>query len=154
MPKSRTTIAELKQQVGENLAGWQRAAADLENLKKRTSLEKEEYRKYCLEEAVLQILPVLDNFKLATAHVPEDQKDSSWLAGIMHIQKQLSDVIANCGVEQIEIKPDDEFNPEIADAIESVESTEIKSGHIVRIAQSAYQMNGKVIRHAKVMVAK
>lgn len=153
MPKSRTTIAELKQRVGENLAGWQRAAADLENLKKRTSLEKEEYRKYCLEDAVLQILPVLDNFKLATNHVPEDQKDSSWLAGVMHIQKQLSDVIASWGVEEVEIKPGDEFNPEIADAIESVESAEFESGRIVRVAQSAYQMNGKIIRHAKVVVA-
>ncbi|KKQ89536.1 MAG: Protein GrpE [Berkelbacteria bacterium GW2011_GWA2_38_9] len=152
MPKSKK-IVELEQQVGENLAGWQRTLADLENLKKRTIVEKEEYRKYCLEDAVLQILPVLDNFKLATNHVPEDQKDSSWLVGIMHIQKQLSDVIVSWGIEEINIEAGDEFNPEMADAIESVESADIKSGHIIRVSQSAYRMNGKVIRHAKVVVA-
>ena len=143
-----------EQQVGENLAGWQRTLADLENLKKRTITEKEEYRKYCLEDVVLEILPVLDNFKLATNHAPEDQKNSSWLVGIMHIQKQLSDILFNLGVESIEINSGDEFNSEIADAIESVESTDIKSSHIARIVSSAYRMNGKVIRHAKVAVAK
>lgn len=160
MPKSKKSnenlqnqINELKKQVEENLAGWQKAQADLENLQKRTLIEKEEYRKFCLEDLILQILPVLDNFKLATDHAPEDQKDSSWLVGIMHIQKQLSDVVANYGAVSIEINCGDEFDPNLADAIESAES-DVQTGHIVRIVQTGYRLNGKVLRHAKVVVAR
>lgn len=153
MPKSKKQ-AELEQKADENLAGWQRAQADLENLKKRTVVEKEEYRRFCLEDFILQLLPVLDNFKLATAHIPDEQKDVGWIVGLIHIQKQLSDIIAGYGVETVEINKGNEFDPNLADAIESVKSSEIESGHIVRIVQSGYRMAGKVVRHAKVVVSR
>lgn len=154
MSKPRKSVSEDKRKAEEYLAGWQRAQADLENLKKRTAAEKEEYRKYCLEDVVLQLLPVLDHFKLAFDHVPADQKDSNWIIGISHIQKQLTDVLASLGVEEVKVEVGDDFNPTIQEAVESVESSEVKPGHVVRVVSSAYRMHDKIIRHARVVVAK
>lgn len=154
MPKSKTAIAELRQQAEANLAGWQRALADLENFQKRALEEKEGSRQRCLQDVIDQILPVLDNFQLACDHIPESEKTSGWVAGIMHIQKQLTEVLRQNGVKEIEIKIGDEFNPNLMEAIESVESPEVKSGQVIRLVQAGYWLNGKVMRHAKVVVAR
>src|SRR3990172_7974227 len=100
-----------------SLNGWKRCQADFENYKKRQAETQKDFIRFSTEGMIFQLLPVLDNFHISTDHVPEDQKNTPWVAGIMHIQKQMEATLANYGVAEIEAKAGDDFNPEIHEAV-------------------------------------
>ena len=68
------------------LENWKRTQADFENYKKMQAESQKDLLKYATQNIILQIIPVLDNFQMSTAHIPEDQKDGGWVTGIMYIQ--------------------------------------------------------------------
>lgn len=142
-------------ELKKSLDNWKRCQADLENYKKDHIQRMEEFRKFTKSDFVMQVLPVLDNFHASTDHVPEDQKNSPWVSGIMHIQKQLERVLEDNGVEEIKVKVGDEFNPELHEAISD---TNVANKHtnatnkIEKIVRKGYKMGEKVIRAAKVIV--
>jgi molecular chaperone GrpE len=129
---------------------YQRSVAEQENLKKRLEQEKRQFTQFALAGAVESLLPVVDNFYRATEHVPAENQNSAWLTGIMHIQKQLSDVLAEWGVEEIGVKPGDAFNPEEHEAIGTTEVSEVPEDAVAVVNQRGYKLNGKVLRPAKV----
>lgn len=98
---------------------WQRAMADFENYKKQTSKQNEEFRKYAVENVIVEILPVLDNFQSALDNIPEEEQGSGWVTGMTYIQKQLLDVLNGHGVEMMEVKVGDEFDANLHEAIKS-----------------------------------
>ncbi|HOW60327.1 MAG TPA: nucleotide exchange factor GrpE [Candidatus Moranbacteria bacterium] len=140
------------------LDGWKRCQADFENYKKMQAESQKEFMKYVGQNIVMQIIPVLDNFHMSTDHIPEDQKDNAWVVGIMHIQKQLENVLIENGVEEILTKEGDKFDPAIHEAIQdsSQEKGERKQeeikGIIKKITFKGYKLNGKVLRAVKVIV--
>lgn len=132
---------------------WKRAVADFENYKKRQMENLKETIVYSNANLISEILPVLDNFHISTDHIPEEQKKSLWVVGIMHIRKQLEKIMEDNGVEEIKIKTGDEFNPEIMEAVENKESGKEENKNIVKkIIQKGYKINNKVIRAARVIV--
>lgn len=140
----------------EYLEGWKRCQADFENYKKRQAESQKDLLKFSLEGIVLQVLPILDNFHASTDHIPEDQKDNPWVVGIMHIQKQLEDLLKNNEVEEIEAKVGDEFDPSVHEAVqkdtkETNENTK-ETNKIGKIIQKGYKISGKVIRPTRVVV--
>lgn len=142
--KKAKEVVELK----ESLSGWRRALADLENFKKRTQKANEEFRQYCLEDFVLELLPIVDNFDLALDHVPEENQDSDWLTGILHIRKQLTGVLESKGVTEIPAKPGDKVDENVHDVIVG----EAKKGKIKKVIKKGYKMNERVIRAVSVEV--
>ncbi len=147
--------AELKKKAEEYLNSWKRCQADFENYKKDQAKRMEEFRKFASLDMVLQILPVLDNFEMSLSHVPEDKKDGAWVQGILHIKKQLEQVLKDNSIEEIEVKEGDEFNPHIHEAITNDQEaiTKEKKNVIKQVAQKGYKIDGKVIRAARVIVA-
>jgi molecular chaperone GrpE len=129
---------------------YQRSLAEQENLKKRLEQEKRQFAQFALSGAVESLLPVVDNFYRATEHVPAENQNSAWLTGIMHIQKQLSDVLAEWGVVEINVKPGDAFNAEEHEAIGTVDTQEVPEDAVAAVNQRGYTLNGKVLRPAKV----
>jgi molecular chaperone GrpE len=121
--EKRDTIEMAKNliELKKSYDGWKRALADMENLKKRTAKQNEEYKKYCLEDFVLELLPVLDNFNLALDHVPDDEKKSGWVVGILHIKKQLEDVLSNRGVVEILAEKGDKIDTNIHEVVSGKE---------------------------------
>ncbi|MCD4705496.1 nucleotide exchange factor GrpE [bacterium] len=129
-----------------------RALADYQNLLKQTAKEKQEFAKYANANLIVEILPVLNNFKMAVKHIPEDQKDSQWIQGITHIQNQLLSVLSANGIEEIKTVGE-KFNPELHEAVESDNhKNSDKKGIIIKEVIPGYKMNGKVIIPAKVIV--
>ncbi len=128
------------------LDSWKRCQADFENYKKAQAKHQEEFRKYAKLDVTLQILPVLDNFEAALAHVPEERKDNKWVEGIVYIKKQLEDVLRSNGIEEISVKVGDKFSPEIHEAVAG-EGEKVK-----KVMQRGYRLDGKIIRAAKVEV--
>lgn len=131
-----------------------RALADYDNLKKDTERQKQDWVRFANTNLITEILPVLDNFKVAIDHVPDNQGDSGWVVGVKHIQDQLQNVLKNSGVEEIKTVGE-KFNPEMHEAVivdDINESKAVEKGTIFKEIKPGYIMHGKVISHAKVLV--
>jgi len=148
----KNTLIDAKRYLEMNwaLEGWKRSRADLENYRRRIEKDKEEFREYCIQDFVHELLPVVDNFDMATEHIPEEQKDQAWVQGIMHIRNQLSGVLRDRGVEEIDARPGDDFNEEVHEAI-SGQPKEGK-GKIKKVFKKGYRLRDRVIRAANVEV--
>lgn len=141
-----------KQVVSDHVEQLKRAQAELSNLQKRTDREKIEFAKFANQELILQLLPVIDNFDRALAHVPEADRHSNWLTGVTYIHKQLLDVLGSQGVELKEVKVGDQFDAHYQNAIEHRPS-ELPENAVMQIINQAYTMQGTVIRPATVVVS-
>lgn len=154
-PKEKTA-EELAQ---EYLNDLQRLQADFSNYKKRQQESQKELAGYLIEKLVMEITPVLDNFQMATAHVPADAADSPWVTGIQYIEKQLEKVLEDNGMQVIAAKEGDVFDPSIHEAIseEKSETTEEEGAEakqiVKKVLQKGYKIGEKVIRPAKVVVS-
>ncbi len=145
-------LEECQKQRDEYLVGWQRAQADLMNYKKEETARIGEIIKYKKEEMLLNDLLLLDNFMLADKFMPEDLKSDPNVDGLLKIKIQLTNFLKNQGLEEIKVLGS-QFDPNFCEVIEEVE-TEEESGTVVEEAQKGYTLDGKVIRPAKVKVAK
>ena len=150
-------LLEIEKQAAEYLDGWKRCQADFENYKKMQSDSQKDLLKYATSNILLQIIPVLDNFQMSTAHIPEDQKDGGWVIGIMHIQKQLENILNENGVEEVAVKVGDNFDPAMHEAIEDKECMHCEGekkfkNKIKTIIMKGYKMGERVVRPARVVV--
>jgi molecular chaperone GrpE len=142
--EKREVILKAKEilEMKDALNGWRRAVADLENYKKRSLKENEDFKRYCLEGYIFDLLPVIDNFELATKHVPEKDAQSNWMVGILHIKNQLEKVLNDNGVEKIEVSKGDDFDESIHEVIEG----ENKKGKVKEVVKAGYKMGDRIIR--------
>lgn len=145
----------------EHLNDLKRLQADFENYKKRQAESQKELGGYLIEKLVLDIVPVLDNFRSATMHVPPEQKDSPWVVGIQYIEKQLETVLVDNGVTPIDAEPGEAFDPNLHEAVSSEsdaveaeggEPVEPKGHKIAKVLQKGYKVGTKVVRPARVTV--
>lgn len=149
------TAEELAQ---EYLNDLQRLQADFANYKKRQQESQKELAGYLIEKLVMEITPVLDNFQMATAHVPADAANSPWVTGIQYIEKQLEKVLGDNGMQVIAAKEGDTFDPSIHEAISEEKSETVEGGNqeakqiVKKVLQKGYKIGEKVIRPAKVVV--
>lgn len=153
MPKEKKKKEDKNAKEFEEIKGLLlRVQADFENYRKRTQKEKEELCRYQNTDLLLRIIPVLDNFKLAIAHLPSDMEKNDWVTGVRHIEKQLEQLMTEEGVTEIASKGE-KFNPHLHEAVEEVESS-VPPGVITEVVRTGYMLGDKVIRCAKVKVSK
>lgn len=141
---------------------WKRCVADFENYKKRQAENMKEMIAYSNANLITEILPVLDNFHASTDHIPEDQKKSAWVVGIMHIQKQLEKILADNGVAEIVVKEGDKFDPSLHEAVgdanprmhanQRIDENSNKELKIKKVLMRGYKIDNRVIRAARVVV--
>lgn len=145
----------LAQQMQEYKAGWQRANADYQNLQRETQEKRSEWIRMSELQILEEFIPVYDNFKKAFGHQPaegEEKKWENWAQGIQYIMKQFGDIIKNHQVEEIKTVGE-AFDPHMHDAVGEEESDQ-PEGMIIREMDAGYTMNGKVVKPAKVIIAK
>ena len=98
------------------------------------------------------ILPVMDNFRWAVMAMEKDEAAKPHLAGVQMILKQLTDVLAAKGVEQIKTVGE-EFDPKYHDAMGQVEvEDESQNNKVLEEITAGYKIGEKVIRAARVKV--
>ena len=151
----RIKKATTRIQQEEYLNDLKRLQADFDNYKKRQQESQKELGGYLIEKLVLDIVPVLDNFRAATMHVPPEQKDSPWVTGIQYIEKQLETVLTENGVTMIEAEPGTPFDPSLHEAVGTEEGSEENSEEhkIAKVLQKGYRVGSKVVRPARVSVS-
>jgi len=144
----------------EYLAGWKRAQADYQNLKKDVERDRAEFTKYANERLLHELLPAIDQFALVVRHQPdpstlpvESRKVwENWLAGVRAVQSHWDRLAASVGLERIPVEG--KFDPSIHDAAGEEEAEGAEPGTIVKVVSDGWRLHGKVLRPARVIVAK
>lgn len=143
-------LNECKIQAQEYLNGWQRTKADFINYKNDEGKRLEDMARFMTKSLVMDVLPVLDSFDLACEHLEGSEQETK---GILLIRSQLLDVLKKRGVEVISLHAGDTFNPELHEALGEVQS-DLPEGVVAEEFQKGYILQGKVIRPARVRLAK
>ncbi len=148
-----TTTADCKN-CEEYKMGWQRAQADYQNLVRETAKQKGEWMQMIKGNILEDFIPVYDNFKKAFAHEATDPKQfENWKKGIEYIMKQFGDIIKQNGVEEIKTVGE-VFDARVHEIVGEEESENAKEHEIIREVESGYKSAEKVLKVAKVIVAK
>ncbi|GEA59598.1 nucleotide exchange factor GrpE [Vibrio comitans] len=131
-----------------------RAKAEVENMRRRTEQEMSKARKFAINKFAEELLPVIDNLERAMEAADSDNEVvKPFLEGIEMTHKSFIDVVSKNGL--VEINPVGEaFNPELHNAVSMVESPDHESNTVTIVLQKGYELNGRVVRPAMVMVAK
>jgi molecular chaperone GrpE len=137
----------------ENLELAQLTQAEMENLRKRTIRDIENAHKYALDRFVNELLPVIDSFELGVQAADEVTDPGSLQEGMNLTLKKLLDVLEKFGVAVVD-PAGEKFNPDKHDAVSMAETDEHESGTVMSVLQKGYELNGRLVRPAMVVVSK
>ncbi|CSB25432.1 heat shock protein GrpE [Vibrio cholerae] len=143
-----------EERVKEQQDSVLRARAEVENMRRRSEQEVDKARKFALSRFAEELLPVIDNLERAIqAADGEVEAIKPLLEGVELTHKTFVDTIAKFGLK--EINPHGEaFNPEFHQAMSIQESAEHEPNTVIFVMQKGYELNGRVLRPAMVMVSK
>src|SRR5512143_3787286 len=159
--EARETIEKLTQAVEQQTKAateanekYLRTYADFDNYRKRMQRDLGEFRKYANEQMALELLSVVDHLGLALKHAAESGEANDGLRqGVEMVYKQFRDVLEKFGVKPFKAEGEC-FDPSKHDAVTQVTTTEAPENSVVQVFQDGYMYYDKVLRHAKVGVAK
>jgi molecular chaperone GrpE len=129
-----------------------RSQADFENYKKRTAREKEEAIKYANKSLLERLVAIIDNFELGLAAAKEQGEQSPIYSGMILVQKQLNDLLAENGLQPIEAEGKT-FDPNVHEAIAHEPNDQFPEGTVLRQTRRGYRFNDRLLRPAKVVVS-
>lgn len=144
---------ELQDRMNEAQDRWKRAAADLENFRRRALQNEQQARREGAAAVLLSIVPVLDNFDVALAMEPPDEASRQVMEGVKVIHAALIRALETQGVSLITPRPGDEFDPNRHEAMMKHAAEGVKPGRISMVMQNGYMLDERVVRPAKVAVA-
>lgn len=146
-------LEALKEEAQEFKNKYLLQVAESENARKRLQKEKEDLMKYAVENVIGDFLKPLDQFEnaLSFAEAGSDEV-RNWAIGFKMILEQFKEVLSENGVKAFDAKG--EFDPHMHEALEMVETDEVKAGMILEQLSKGYKMGDRLIRPAKVKVAK
>jgi molecular chaperone GrpE len=149
--EKKDPLVELQLVLDTEKDRYLRLFAEFENYKRRTGKERVEFFKTANEDVMLSLLPVLDDFDRALNEI--DKSDDTNLKGIQLISSKLNETLKQKGLEAIEIKPGDDFNADIHEAITQIPapSKELK-GKVIDVIEKGYTLGEKIIRYPKVVI--
>ncbi|MGQ9655864.1 MAG: nucleotide exchange factor GrpE [Thermodesulfobacteriota bacterium] len=146
-------VNQLKGEVEQLRDKWMRAVADLENFKKRSAREREDYCKYASEELLREMLPVVDNLERALNHAGDHEKEEALTEGIQMTLRQFLSVMEKFGVARIQALHEP-FDPSRHEAVMQVESADHQPNTVVQELERGYLLHDRLLRPAKVAVSK
>ncbi len=144
-----TELEQTQKQRDEYLDGWKRAKADFINYKKDEAARLEQFVKFSNESLISELVIVLDSFDLSLAVLG---KDPEAVKGVTLIKSQLEDMLRKYGLERINLKAGDAYDPGQAEAVGEIES-QGPPGTIAEVVAAGYALHGKVVRPARVKLA-
>ena len=130
-----------------------RAQAEMDNLRKRTARDVENAHKYALERFVNELLPIIDSLELGMS-AAESVEDIDDLREGMGLTIKMFDTAMNKFNVKAVDPQSEKFNPEQHEAVSMQEIDGTESGIVVKVMQKGYELNGRLVRPAMVIVAK
>ncbi len=145
-------LVEAEARVAEGRDALLRLAAELDNVRKRSARENEQARLYGIERFVASILPVVDSLDLGLAAA--GQADAGTLAaGQQATLRLLQKALADAGITELD-PLGEPFDPQWHEAMVMQPSTQAAPDTVLQVAQKGYQLNGRLLRPARVIVAR
>lgn len=141
-------------QVAELTVDLQRLRADFENYRKRSEADKADSYRHGQEAAIMQLLPIIDTIDRAIGHVPAELTENKWAQGVVGVSKKLDKALSDMNLQRIMATHGTEFNPDFHEAIQFDEDSEGEHEVVSEELQAGYILNGRVVRHAMVKVAR
>lgn len=136
--------------VLELTADLQRIQAEFVNYKRRVEEDRVKLVQTGKEQAVIALLPIIDNIERAITHEPEDIRDHSWVKGVTALAKQLDGQLEAIGLKAIG-DSDEPFDPNKHEAV-VMEDGDGDTEVIAEVIQTGYQFGDTIIRPAIVKV--
>lgn len=131
-----------------------RQQADFENIRKRMERERLEFQKYAQEDVIVDLLGILDDLERSVDAAEKKQENfDAFLKGVEMILAHLYDLLKRYGVKSVEAEGG-KFDPHVHEALMQTETKEYPDGEVIEELQKGYKLNDRVIRTAKVRVAK
>lgn len=137
-----------------------RAAAEMENTRKRAERDKQDASRYATAGFARDMLEVADNLRRALAALKEEELETAseslkgMVEGVEVTERQLLAVFERHGIREITPKPGDRFDPNLHEAMFEVPGTEHPTGSVVHVIQAGYTISDRLLRAARVGVAK
>jgi molecular chaperone GrpE len=143
-------VKDLKAEVEALKDRYLRAAAEMDNQRKRLERDKDEFFQYALASLLRDILSILDNFERALKN-RETTDAQVFQSGVELIAKQIQDVLRRRGVTEVEAdgRP---FDPTVHQAVVTEESPDVTEPHVGEVLQKGYRLNDRLLRPALVKV--
>jgi molecular chaperone GrpE len=146
-------VSKAKEEARENYDRLLRAAAELENYKKRVAKEKSDLIRYGNEELLKALLPVIDNLERALGHARGKGNEEGIRGGVEITLQQFLQILQRFGVTPIAAEGE-RFDPTRHEAVMEQDSVEYPPGHVISELEKGYLLNDRLVRPAKVVVAK
>jgi molecular chaperone GrpE len=145
MERARETMTRLKDSHDRHL----RAAADLENYKKRAVREREEVERFGIQKLLKELLPVMDNLDRALEHA---DASNVLTEGVAATRRIFEEVLSRYGVKTV-VAVGQPFDPTQHEAMQRVVTTDAAPGTVISEMVRGYTLNGRLVRPALVSVA-
>ncbi|WP_404339533.1 nucleotide exchange factor GrpE [Pseudoalteromonas mariniglutinosa] len=143
-----------KQTINDQKDSVVRAAADVENMRRRAAQDVEKAHKFALEKFTNELLPVIDNLERAIEFSDKENETlKPLLEGIDMTVKSFNDAVAKFGVEIVNPQGE-QFNPDFHQAMSIQPSNDVSPNTVLAVMQKGYTLNGRLLRPAMVMVSK
>jgi len=153
LKKLRADLRACQKEKDENLAGWQRAKADLVNFRRLAEADRSRDVVRAKSSVLQAILPVLDSFESAMEDKGWQKVDEEWREGVRRIAEQLTNALTHEGLVAFGCKGD-AFDPTFHECMSVVPVEDAAKDHtIVEVLQKGYRLGDEVVRAAKVIVA-
>ncbi len=125
-----------------------RAQADLQNAKDRLQREADDLRRFAVAGIIMRLLPTVDNFQRAFAHLPAELATHDWIKGVQAMEQDLIKILSDAGLTKIDSlgQPVDPAKHEV------LQTGPGEQGKVVEVFEDGYELNGKILRVAKVKV--
>ena len=146
-------LDDLRKKVDDFSDGWQRERAEFANYRKRVMRDQETEKQNSKLAILKKYLDIHDDLELAIKNMPDHVKSDAWVNGILLIHQKLSNLLNGEGMQPIPAE-NCAFNPALHEAISSEEQEGFESGNIIEVVQKGYTIGDRVIRPARVRVAK
>ena len=149
--EATASLEELQAKADENWDRYLRAAAEVENVRKRATRDVEHARKYALENFGRELLAVKDSLEMGLEAAGSAEAESL-REGSEATLKLLATTLERFGVSEID--PEGEpFDPEQHEAMTMQPSADVEPGSVLTVIQKGYSLNGRLLRPARVVVA-
>jgi molecular chaperone GrpE len=145
----RAETAALKEQV-------LRYAAEAENTRRRAEREANDARAYAIQKFARDLLGVADNLARAMAAQPKDVADpavKNFLLGVEMTEKELLGAFEKNGLKKIDPPRGEKFDPHKHQAMLEQPGADVTPGAVIQVLQPGYELLGRLVRPAMVVVA-
>jgi molecular chaperone GrpE len=146
-------LAKAEAERDEYLDDLKRVAADFDNFRKRAVREKEELQVRAAERVLKELLPIADDLDRALEAATDHAKaeEAKLVEGVEMVRRQMGLVLAKEGIE--EVSTEGPFDPHVHEALTSLPA-DVPEGSILEVISKGYTLAGRVLRPARVIIAR